>query len=97
MTKSTVSLVLSLIVLLAFSVQSSESFSLSPKPLTAFLSRNREQTIMQKQVPSSQGEANRVSDKQSLDEFNALCQQVIAEERKQHYRAFVADCGNRTF
>ena len=97
--KSTISSLLSLAVLTLLSVSSTESFSLSPKPVTAFLNRNRNvnQNIVQQQVAPSQGEAASSSGKQSLDEFNALCQQIIAEERKQHYYAFVAECSNRTF
>lgn len=97
--KVTIPSLLSLAVLTVFSAYSTASFSLSPKPVTAFLNRNRSlnNNIIQQQVSPSQGEAASASGKQSLEEFNAFCQQVIAEERKQHYYAFVAECSNRTF
>ena len=97
--KFTASYLLSVIVLMLFSVYNTASFSLNPTSVTAFLVRNRNvaHNVVQHQLSSSQGEAASSSGKQSLDEFNALCQQVIAEERKQHYYAFVAECSNRTF
>jgi hypothetical protein len=73
-------------ILLCALLSEISAFSLR-KPSLSFLGR--------KAAPSqlkTTSEATRTQEKQSLDEFNALCQRVIAEERQQQYYAFVAEC-----
>jgi len=103
MMHSSASFLVMIALLLALSsVQNTNAFSLSPKQLPAFIVGRGvdrgQQSTMTKRVTTTQGEALASEEgKQSLDAFNALCQQVIAEERQQRYNQLLADCSSRSF
>ena len=107
MKSATTAILLSLALLLALNVQNASAFSLFPNKPAAVVTpafvggrdrrsdrrRSSSSSSLPKSVNRPGGEAVNPEDgRQSLDEFNALCQQVIAEERQQHYYQFVADC-----
>ena len=104
MMNSSASFLVVLALFFALSLHNTNAFSLSPKQLPAFIvgrgggDRGRQQSTMTKRVTTTQGEALAAEEgKQSLDAFNALCQQVIAEERQQRYNQLLADCSSRSF
>lgn len=78
------------VVCMLMAVDSASAFSLQG-------ARNR-LSFLKRAAPKSSvtntPTAERTQDTQTLDEFNAFCQQVIAEERQQHYYAFVNECSS---
>lgn len=82
-------------LLLISAIGSTIAFSFSAKPMTFWRIRS---TAPSMPVSTNHGEAvsSHTEGKKSLEEFNAFCQQIIAEERQHHYDNFlVSDCVSR--
>lgn len=93
MTTRTISLLILFVISLLRSADAfATSSALAFAPL-AFLSTgsrpNRSTTSETKKLDNGNAELSPSEQDKSLAEFNALCQQIIAEERSQHYYPYV--------